>query len=310
MRSLVIASTGKERRRTSLSGEMVEEEMEKGWGSLARGGRKASLPVLTSYKRLPVMDTMDSMDTVDSRIHEGASSRESSVSRSKRREASGLRERKSTPSRPPWRSPLHHSLSLASLLKTPRPRLSAHMISLPYYSPASPSYEGRTRALSTNLDFSPLSLDASPIYQNVIPFNVAEEIARFEKDYVQPLTERGTEGEGEEGIYEEVKVDEERTSSCHSSSSSSSSLSSDSGAFSRLSTPDLSVKSGEIEKCSSSSGLSTSSSSSGLSSSSSSSSCQHLPLSPLSSLSLEDSTHVSAECNSQVTVNGRCYNCR
>ena len=99
MRSLVIASTGKERRRTSLSGEMVEEEMEKGWGSLARGGRKASLPVLTSYKRLPVMDTMDSMDTVDSRIQEGASSRESSVSRSKRREASGLRERKSTPSR-------------------------------------------------------------------------------------------------------------------------------------------------------------------------------------------------------------------
>ena len=57
----MIASTGKERRRTSLSGEMVEEEMEKGWGSLARGGRKASLPVLTSYKRLPVMDTMDSM---------------------------------------------------------------------------------------------------------------------------------------------------------------------------------------------------------------------------------------------------------
>ena len=96
MRSLVIASTGKERRRTSLSGEMVEEEMEKGWGSLARGGRKASLPVLTSYKRLPGMDTMDSMDIVDSRIHEGASS---SVSRSKRREGSGLRERKSTPSR-------------------------------------------------------------------------------------------------------------------------------------------------------------------------------------------------------------------
>ena len=78
---------------------IVEEEMEKGWGSLARGGRKASLPVLTSYKRLPVMDTMDSMDTVDSRIQEGASSRESSVSRNKRREASGLRERKSTPSR-------------------------------------------------------------------------------------------------------------------------------------------------------------------------------------------------------------------
>ena len=99
MRSLVIASTGKERRRTSLSGEMVEEEMEKGWGSLARGGRKASLPVLTSYKRLPMMDTMDSVDTVDSRIHEGRSSRESSVSRSKRRETSGLRERKSTPSR-------------------------------------------------------------------------------------------------------------------------------------------------------------------------------------------------------------------
>ena len=176
------------------------------------------------------------------------------------------------------------------------------MISLPYYSPASSPYEGRTRALSTNLDFSPLSLDSSPIYQNVIPFNVAEEIARFEKDYVQPLTERGAvaEGEEEEGIYEEVKVDEEERKS-HSSSSSS--LSSDSGAFSRLSTPDLSVKSGEMrEKCSSTSGLSTSSSSS--------SSCQHLPLSSLSSLSLEDSTHVSAECKSQVTVNGRCYNCR
>ena len=101
MRSLVIASSGKERRRTSVSGEeMVVEEMEKGWGSLARGGRKASLPVLTSYKRLPMMDTMDRMDTVDSsRQEEGASSRESSGSRSKRRETSGLRERKSTPSR-------------------------------------------------------------------------------------------------------------------------------------------------------------------------------------------------------------------
>ena len=97
MRSLVIANSGKERR-TSLSGEMVEEEMEnKGWGSLARGGRKASLPVLTSYKRLPMMDTVDSNDTVDSRIKEGASSRESSGSRNKRRET---RDRKSTtPSR-------------------------------------------------------------------------------------------------------------------------------------------------------------------------------------------------------------------
>ena len=97
------------------------------------------------------------------------------------------------------------------------------MISLPYYSPASSPYESRTRALSTNLDFSPLSIDSSPIYQNVIPFNVAEEIARFEKDYVQPLTERGTEEEGE-AIYEEVKVEEEeeRTmAGCHSSSSSS-----------------------------------------------------------------------------------------
>ena len=92
----MIANSGKERR-TSLSGEMVEEE--KGWGSLARGGRKASLPVLTSYKRLPVMDTLDSMDTVDSSRQEGASSRESSGSRNKRRETSGLRERKSTPSR-------------------------------------------------------------------------------------------------------------------------------------------------------------------------------------------------------------------
>ena len=101
MRSLVIASSGKERRRTSVSGEeMVVEEMEKGWGSLARGGRKASLPVLTSYKRLPMMDTMDRMDTVDnSRQEEGASSRESSGSRNKRRETSGLRERKGTPSR-------------------------------------------------------------------------------------------------------------------------------------------------------------------------------------------------------------------
>ena len=101
MRSLVIASSGKERRRTSVSGEMVVEEMEKGWGSLARGGRKASLPVLTSYKRLPMMDTMDRMDAVDSSQQEGgASSRESSGSRNKRRETSGLRERKSTtPSR-------------------------------------------------------------------------------------------------------------------------------------------------------------------------------------------------------------------
>ena len=107
----MISNSKKERRRTSVSGEMVEEEMEKGWGSLARGGRKASLPVLTSYKRLSVTD---SMDTVDSRIHDGeGSSGESSVSsRRKRREegSSGLRERKSTPTR------FLFSLSLPSLL--------------------------------------------------------------------------------------------------------------------------------------------------------------------------------------------------
>ena len=85
----MIANSGKERRTSLSSGEMVEEEMENkgmGWGSLARGGRKASLPVLTSYKRLPMMDTLDSKDTVDSSRKEGAvSSRESSGSRNKRR---------------------------------------------------------------------------------------------------------------------------------------------------------------------------------------------------------------------------------
>merc|ERR1719270_1703886 len=185
--------------------------------------------------------------------------------------------------------------------KTPRrPRLSTQMISQPYLNSTSSSPKGRTsstttsplgrtRAFSTNLDFSPLSLDASPIYQNVIPFNVAEEIARFEKDFVQPLTDRGTEEGGEEeGIYEEVKVEEEEKRTVACCSSSSSSLSSDSGAFSRLSTPDLSVKSAEREKCSSSSSeLSTSSSST------SSSPCEHMSLSPLSSLTLEDSTHVT-----------------
>merc|ERR1719270_1163067 len=180
--------------------------------------------------------------------------------------------------------------------KTPRrPRLSTQMISQPYLSSTSSLFKGRSssttsspqgraRAFSTNLDFSPLSLDASPIYQNVIPFNVAEEIARFEKDFVQPLTDRGTEEgeeeeegiyeevkgeEEEEGIYEEVKVEEEEKRTIACCSSSSSSLSSDSGAFSRLSTPDLSVKSAEREKCSSSSSeLSTSSSSSSSSSTS------------------------------------------
>merc|ERR1719270_1533752 len=151
--------------------------------------------------------------------------------------------------------------------KTPRrPRLSTQMISQPYLSSTSSLFkgrssstttspQGRTRAFSNNLDFSPLSLGASPIYQNVIPFNVAEEIARFEKDFVQPLTDRGTEEgeEEEEGIYEEVKVEEEEKRTIACCSSSSSSLSSDSGAFSRLSTPDLSVKSAEREKCSSSS---------------------------------------------------------
>ena len=78
-------------RRTSLSGEMVEEE--KGWGSLARGGRKASLPVLTSYKRLPMMDTVDTVDS----SRQAVSSRESSGN--KRRDMGGRRDRKSTPSR-------------------------------------------------------------------------------------------------------------------------------------------------------------------------------------------------------------------
>merc|ERR1719270_3368143 len=298
------------------------------WGSLARG-RKASLPVLTSYKRLSTIDTLDvstdkvdistdkvnmSIDKVDTSRLEGGSSRESSSSRTRTRDTSTfiIRERKSTPARPPWKSSLQHSLSLASLLrrepsmnKTPRrPRLSTQMISQPYSSSTSSSPTGRTsstttspqgraRAFSTNLDFSPLSLDSSPIYQNVIPFNVAEEIARFEKDFVQPLTDRGTEeGEEEEGIYEEVKVEEEekRTIAC---SSSSSSLSSDSGAFSRLSTPDLSVKSADREKCSSSSSelssTTSSTSSSSSSSSTSSSPCEHMSLSPLSSLTLDDS---------------------
>ena len=92
MRSLVIANS--KERRTSLSGEMVEEE--KGWGSLARGGRKASLPVLTSYKRLPMMDTVDTVDAVDS-SRQAVSSRESSGN--KRRDMGGRRDRKSTPSR-------------------------------------------------------------------------------------------------------------------------------------------------------------------------------------------------------------------
>ena len=114
MRSLVISSS-KERRTSVPSGEMVEEEMEKRWGSLARG-RKASLPVLTSYKRLSTIDTLDvstdkvdistdkvniSIDKVDTSRLEGGSSRESSSSRTRTRDTSALitRERKSTPSR-------------------------------------------------------------------------------------------------------------------------------------------------------------------------------------------------------------------
>ena len=104
------------------SGEMVEEEMEKRWGSLARG-RKASLPVLTSYKRLSTIDTLDvstdkvnisidkvdisidkvnmSVDKVDTSRLEGGSSRESSSSRTRTRDTSALitRERRSTPAR-------------------------------------------------------------------------------------------------------------------------------------------------------------------------------------------------------------------
>ena len=124
MRSLVISSS-KERRTSVPSGEMVEEEMEKRWGSLARG-RKASLPVLTSYKRLSTIDTLDvstdkvdvstdkvdistdivdkvdmSVDKVDTSRLEGGSSRESSSSRTRTRDTSALitRERKSTPAR-------------------------------------------------------------------------------------------------------------------------------------------------------------------------------------------------------------------
>ena len=104
------------------SGEMVEEEMEKRWGSLARG-RKASLPVLTSYKRLSTIDTLDistdkvdirtdkvdistdkvnmSIDKVDTSRLEGGSSRESISSRTRTRDTSVLitRERKSMPAR-------------------------------------------------------------------------------------------------------------------------------------------------------------------------------------------------------------------
>ena len=114
MRSLVISSS-KERRTSVPSGEMVEEEMEKRWGSLARG-RKASLPVLTSYKRLSTIDTLDvstdkvdistdkvniSIDKVDTSRLEGGSSRESSSSRTRTRDTSAFitRERKSTPAR-------------------------------------------------------------------------------------------------------------------------------------------------------------------------------------------------------------------
>ena len=114
MRSLVISSS-KERRTSVPSGEMVEEEMEKRWGSLARG-RKASLPVLTSYKRLSTIDTLDistdkvdistdkvniSIDKVDTSRLEGGSSRESSSSRTRTRDTSTfiIRERKSTPAR-------------------------------------------------------------------------------------------------------------------------------------------------------------------------------------------------------------------
>ena len=121
MRSLVISSS-KERRTSVPSGEMVEEEMEKRWGSLARG-RKASLPVLTSYKRLSTIDTLDvstdkvdistdkvnmsvdkvdmSIDKVDTSRLEGGSSRESSSSRTRTRDTRALitRERKSTPAR-------------------------------------------------------------------------------------------------------------------------------------------------------------------------------------------------------------------
>ena len=114
MRSLVISSS-KERRTSVPSGEMVEEEMEKRWGSLARG-RKASLPVLTSYKRLSTIDTLDvstdkvdistdkvniSIDKVDTSRLEGGSSRESISSRTRTRDTSVLitRERKSTPAR-------------------------------------------------------------------------------------------------------------------------------------------------------------------------------------------------------------------
>ena len=107
MRSLVISSS-KERRTSVPSGEMVEEEMEKRWGSLARG-RKASLPVLTSYKRLSTIDTLDvstdkvnmSIDKVDTSRLEGGSSRESSSSRTRARDTGALitRERRSTPAR-------------------------------------------------------------------------------------------------------------------------------------------------------------------------------------------------------------------
>ena len=121
MRSLVISSS-KERRTSVPSGEMVEEEMEKRWGSLARG-RKASLPVLTSYKRLSTIDTLDvstdkvdigtdkvninidkvniSIDKVDTSRLEGGSSRESSSSRTRTRDTGALitRERRSTPAR-------------------------------------------------------------------------------------------------------------------------------------------------------------------------------------------------------------------
>jgi hypothetical protein len=190
-------------------------------------------------------------------------------------------------------------------LKTSSPRPSARKDRVAYsgspiYQNKSPIYQNLREGIT------------SPIYQN-IPSRVADEIARFEQDFLTPLLAE----EAEEGIYDEVKPEEEEEEVSEKTClSSSSSLASDidSGAFSRLSSsPDCSLQSGDDAADSSSPGPSSS----------------PLPdtsalvrmdreqmalLYSLSSLSTgegeEPSAHSAPGCRGEVTVNGVCYQCR
>ena len=187
-----------------------------------------------------------------------------------------------------------------------------------------------SRLLSPAMISLPLSVpmreNDTVIYENIR--NAECEIERFEKDFIVPLNEsletKRSDKSEEEVIYQEVENKPEvKEKHFHSSSDS---FDVDSGAFSRLSTPDFSLKSEDVLDSSPTSS-STFSPFSSLSSSPPPSSLDSSKLvldreqmcllcslsSPCSSSFFPSSSppppHCAPGCRAIVTVNGKCYQC-